>query len=444
MVIAEQAYHFVAGERHRPRSDHGPRLVILGLLIPVAFGKWGSYLGLGGTPVYFADLLIATGFLLIIFYSTTDRGGETRLPISMAFASVCVLVVLGIGLLRSGELTIFTLRDAVAFVYLAMIPAFCSAVRAVGIDTVVHWLRNASIIHSIWFVPAIFGLLPEVPIPLVGGEPAFSTREDFDLLICGVAVVLIGSDRRLPRAARSVLVLATAGAALSSGSRAGLIAALAIVLTTSLAQRPFADARRGPQRAAAVLLALIPLILTVLWLTQNPPAWALGLQKLIPNNSAGYTTGQNTWGARESAWQLVLGRLFEEPGTTWGGFGFGSDFIIQSGALPYLSGDPNVRAAHNFGVTWMAMVGLVGVVLVFVALFIWFARAAGAAWSRGGASALGLGMMIGVVLAASAGVILESPFGYMTFGLSVAIALNGVRPAGRIVIPSVSRKPSTS
>ncbi|WP_157411958.1 O-antigen ligase family protein [Agreia sp. Leaf283] len=404
----------------------GSKLVILGPLIAIAGGRWGSYLGLGGTPVYFADLAVGVGALLLLSASLGERseaGSESgRVPRSLWFASSCMAVVLVIGLIRTPSLSLFTARDALPFFYLLLIPLFYRAIQTLGRDTSFRWLRNAAIVHLVWFAPAVFKVLPEITIPFFGGTPAFSPRGDFDLMICGLTIVVVAADKKMRTSWRVILVLITLVAAFSNGSRAGLIAAFAVVGVVLIISRPFSDPARGLLRFGLSALAVVPLTAIIILLVVDPPEWAVAVQKLLPSDSSVYQSGQNTWNARISAWQLIANYASADGGAVSFGFGFGSFPIRDSGAVQYLSGDVAVRAAHNFLVTWFAFTGLVGVGFVVLALVAWAVATVPAAFSMRGTNAIGLGLVVGVLVAAVAGVILESPFGYMTFALAIAFA----------------------
>lgn len=405
----------------------GSKLVILGPLIAIAGGRWGSYLGLGGTPVYFADLAVGIGALLLLSASVGGRAEAAdndsgRIPRSIWFASSCMAVILVIGLVGTPDISLFTVRDALPFVYLLLIPLFYRAIQTLGRDTSFRWLRNAAIVHLIWFAPAVFNVLPEVTIPFFGGTPAFSPRGDFDLMICGLTIVVVAGDAKMRTFWRVTLVLITLVAAFSNGSRAGLIAAFAVVGVVLIISRPYSDPSRGLLRFGLSALAVVPLMAVVILLVVDPPEWAVAVQKLLPSDSSVYQSGQNTWNARISAWQLIANYSSADGGAVTFGFGFGSFPIRDSGAIQYLSGDVAVRAAHNFFVTWFAFTGLVGVGFVVLALVAWAVATVPTAFRMRGTNAIGLGLVVGVLVAAAVGVILESPFGYMTFALAVAFA----------------------
>lgn len=408
------------------------KLIIFGPLIAVAGGRWGSYLGVPGAPIYFADLSVGLGIALLTV-SVLRRSGTTRsvnfrgTRQGLTVASVCMAGILIIGFgggFGGAGVSLSTIRDAIPFVYFLLIPVFASAIQILGVDMAIRWIRNAAVLHTVWFVPAVLGFLGEVTVPLIAGAPVFGTRGDYDVLICGLAVVTLIAGPSVDSRITFLLIAANIAGALASGSRAGLIAAVLVVSFVAVARRPFRDPGRGPLRLAFTSFAMIPLIMLAIWTINSPPAWAVGIQKLIPNDSATYQSGQNTAGARVDAWRLVVDYVSNQD-VTWFGFGFGSNPILDSGAVRYLSGDPAVRAAHNFGVTWFAFTGLAGLILLGVALVAWFTIAAKNIRSGPPAALIGTGLMSALVVAGLIGVIMESPFGYTTFAMAVGLVVAG-------------------
>jgi hypothetical protein len=409
----------------------GSKFIVIGPLFAVVGGRWGSYLGIPGTPLYFADLSVAVGILLVLTSAADPRSRigrlQTHFPrvgwISFGFFVLALIM----GIVASPGLSIYAIRDALPFIYLLLLPVFYRAVEDLGRERVFLWLRNAAILHLIWFAASSFHILPEIAIPF-GGTPVFSTRGDFDSLICGVSAVVLALDTRIRASLRLMLLIVTAVASLLQGSRAGLLSACLIALCVILIQRPFADRDRGLRRFGLAALGTIPIAFVALLLSQDVPAWAMGFAKLIPNDSQAYQSGQNTWNARVDAWALIVQYSIDNGRAYWTGFGFGSNTISDSGAVQYLSGSADVRAAHNFVVTWFAVLGIIGVIAVLIAFALLLGLAVKRSFRARGINGIGLGLMIGIISAASGGVILESPFGYMTFVLAIAIAVQPLSP----------------
>lgn len=415
--------HQVRAPKPEPRSEEpnlaGAQMVLLGLLVPVAFGRWGSYIGLPGSPVFLSDVLYIGGLLLLIGgglkLTLRSQFGFSRLP-TAAFLGCILIGILG----AEGDL-ITIARDAAPFAYLASIPIATAALALIDRATVRRWITNACLVHSAWFTTATFGLLAPISSGVVG-SPIFSTRGDFDVLVAGLTIIFVCQDPRFTAATKVFLCAASGAPALLSGSRAGLIAAVLAILIAAATSRFWRQPKAGPALVAIAFLSSTVVLIAATQVLTNPPQWAVGLQKLVPSGSSAYATGQNTWEARRQAWSHVITYVNAGPtdGSSLFGTGFGSQPVLRSGAVDFLSGDPAVRSAHNFLVTWYGFIGPIGAGLAGLGIIVLLCGA----YRRVGfnsAAAPALAGLAGLVLTAMAGVILESPFGYMTFVLLISL-----------------------
>lgn len=413
-----------------PRSAMalGARLMVLGPLVAIAGGRWGSYVGVAGLQVFLADALVVAGLALLLLDLARHGSvaGIPRSPLVVRVASALVVIALLVGLTRAEGSPLTVARDALPFVYLALAPVFLRAAWVVGADRLVRWLTWAAGFHTLWFSAVVFGALKPIAVPLAG-IPVFTTRGDFDGLVCGIAIATMVAQPRIPAVMRIGVSALSAAAVLAHGSRAGLVAAVLVVAVTVLASRPFRDERRGPVRLAAIFLALPVMGAGLVVAAGASVGWARGLERLLAGPAVEGTS--NTTSARVDAWEAILRHVGADPWSRWLGDGFGSDFVAASGALRHLSGDASVRQAHSFVVGWIALLGLAGAALAFAALAALLIRSL-SRLRTGRAARLGGAIQAGTLFAAAVGVILESPFGYMTAVLAVALAFVGAgRPA---------------
>src|SRR5690606_32632924 len=159
----------------------------------------------------------------------------------------------------------------------------------------------------------------------------FTTRGDYDLAISGLAIVIAAIAPSMRPRLRVVVIAANLAAILSGGRRAGLLAAVFIIVVAIWCPRPFGSPGRGPALAGLTMIFLAGAIPVMLATITNPPSWAVGLNKLVPSNDAVFVTGQNTWEARLIAWRLIVDYVAHLPGAPWLGAGFGMDVVLQSG-----------------------------------------------------------------------------------------------------------------
>ncbi|MCR2824241.1 O-antigen ligase family protein [Microbacterium sp. zg.Y909] len=226
----------------------------------------------------------------------------------------------------------------------------------------------------------------------------------------------------MPVLVRSTFILASIASLFGGGSRAGLASGLVLLLIALLLARP-RGSRLSPTVVGVALLGTagaLPLAATVL---MDPPEWMRALTRILGDNTAEQSTARNTWDARIYAWTRIVEYTAADQGRFLFGSGAGSHPIRDSGALIYLSGDPSVRAAHNFVITWFAMFGLIGVLSVVLVLVVWALVATGQARQQRGLNAVGLALFVSLLVAGLAGVIVESPFGYMPLILGMCCAL---------------------
>jgi len=404
-------------------SRFASALIIAGPLVSISGGRWGSYIGIAEANLFLSDFLVAAGTLLVLAHVLTSRADLRLLLSPIQGLGLLVIVV---GLSHHGTSPSLIVRDIAPFAYLLVSPLFRVAVNNIGRVTVEKALGTALLLHLVWFVPAVFNILPSIQSP-ISSVALFDVRGDYDGMVTGVAVLWLLLRTRIPLILRVTIGVAATAAIVAQGSRAAIIGTVVAIFIYTVLSRPFRHPRYGPLLVASICFFFTPCLAVLLLAVKAPPDWAAGLIKLFPSNSAGYLSGQNTQNARASAWQLVLDYMHQSTTLEWWGAGAGQDVIAQSGALQHLSGDPSVRQAHNFLVTWYAMFGLIAVAItaacIAVALIALFLPR-----NRQVVSPIGASLLVATVSIGLIGVVLESPFGYQT--VILCLALNFTARAG--------------
>lgn len=403
-------------DQPRPRTALvGAKLILFGLLIGVACGRWGSYLGISLAGVSIADMLVLAG-VAIYLSSTQYVNLRGRL---VGLYSLCLALVIVVALYITGTFSSLVLRDAATFVYLLLLPIFISAIRSLDGQLVRKWLFRALIFHTLWYLPITLGLLKPISLGLISSVPAFLPRNDFDALVSGLAIVaafVLGIGRV---SARWLLVLGASVCILANGSRAGFLGALLAIAVYAVLQRPWQSRKNGPYIISAVCIGAAISLVMLAADTLNME-WSKVLRKLIPSENSDYASALNTSEARSLAWSRIMRYVEYQDGEILG-LGFGTDYIQRSGAIEFLSGDPSVRQPHNFVVSWYAMLGAAGTLIVLLALgaLLWQAARA---YRASELEIFGWCVISGVLVASLVGVIMESPFGYSTFVLGIICA----------------------
>lgn len=411
-----------------PRTELlAARLALIGLLVPVAGGRWGSYLSVPGTPVYVADVLCGLGIAGLVLARVRVSPGpypfvRRRTPPVIIGGSVALMaIILFQVLINTSQSSTLVTRDAVPIIYLSLLPFFWRAAQLLGEPTVRRLVEIACLAHTAWFGLAVFRVLPPIALPSIADVAIFTTRGDFDLLIAALSVVVFASSRRSSPGLKFILVGIALASFFAGGSRAGLFAGALLILIGLAYNRPSGTGIDGKWVAAGAF-AFAGLAPVASLLLDNPPTWMRALTRLLDFGSAEQATAANTWNARLMAWDRVWRYTAETPERLWIGSGLGQQPVLESGAVVFLSGDPAVRAAHNFLITWVAFFGISGIAIIGATLVAWTLWSIARARRARSFSALGAGLASSVIVAGLGGVLLESPFGYMSLILGLSIA----------------------
>jgi O-Antigen ligase len=413
-------------------KSHGGRLVLLGLLIPLAVGRWGSYMGLPETSIFVSDVLVLIGIAMSL--STGVGWNATPKPIW----PILLIVPLQGWLVARGADLHYKLRDTAPFLYFALTPWISTALSRVPLDTIRRWVGRSLLIHLAWFSLVTAGILPPLETPL-SGVPIFTVRGDWDALVAGLTLCWLPWSRWRPEFVLLVFGLAAWGT-VAQGSRAGLLGAFAALCVIAIKARVFSRPRLGP--IVVIMGCFLSATATATWLiVSGVPSWAAGLDRLIPSSSSEAIRGANTAAARENAWSLIWSWVQLTPERLLFGDGVGSSFVVKSGALPYLSGDVTVRQAHCYVVTWLAEVGVLGLTLICTWLVIMLLRS----YRSAGAdfTSFGIAQVVGILVTGLAGVVVESPFGYQSLVLGFCIsshALVSANPSTQLNTSKTQRK----
>jgi len=402
--------------------------ILLGLLVPVAGGKWGSYLGIASVEVFLSDTLLAAGLIGLLVCSVS-AARSTGVKLSQGQFGLLLLVALfAITEFSSGAGSSVTrLRDLAPFFYLMLLPFVVGALRELKPASVVRRLDGALTVHAIWCVPAFLGVLPPISIAAIGGFPVFATRPDIDVPLLAALTVFTLPRRISSVGLRCAVVVLIAGAALTQSSRAALGGSLVgAAVYVLFKQRSKLQGLVRLSSAAAVALA----VLVGVQLLAGPKlisSGAVGRAGLVGGDaSSAATSGQGTAQARYVAWDLVLAdwkangspALGERPGT---------EIVRDSGALTYLSGDPSVRAPHDWWVGCLARFGPVGLLLwLAMALSALSYRRSIVSWPSGISRklfAMSLALVASLLVASTLGVVIEAPFGSQILVLALALAV---------------------
>lgn len=416
-------------------------ILLLGLLVPVVGGKWGSYIGLPGSGIFLSDVLLGIGTIGLLLRSKrlrARRAGLRLTPLVVAAA----LVFVSLEILRGSGAPAVRLRDSAPYLYLCLFPVVAVGFGIIGQSTVLRAVDRALAIHAAWSVPALLGVLPSIALPTaVFGFPVFETRPDIDVLLLGVFLAsTLRRDRHLSPSLKFLVGASVLASMVTQSSRAALAGGLVAAGVIYFLTRP---PRLKPASVILVCGAVAAACLTVV-LSSNLPtspllqSGAIARAGLVPTAAYAAEGGRGTAQGRSEAWQLMF-QYYGAAGTPLLGIGPGAEIVRDSGAVAFLSGDLSVRAPHSWWVNLWVRYGPVGALVWLLVLVNLFRRQnrvsetgmAGAGEENQRAGAVGSGLGLAVLVAGSLGVVIESPFGAQVLLLAGVLRSCSVRPASR-------------
>lgn len=382
-------------------------LILLTLFLSVSSGRWGSWIGIPGTPFYLIDFLLISAALS----SLPDAARRKSLYFG-SFGFILLFTILQY--LSSGNAsTVTKIRDLAPFLYLLLIPLLAVSLSNIDIRTIFLCLRYATLINAIWS----FGIATNLIHPIVLGGPfqvpLFSPRWDQTGMALAIGLIVwSGSERKNLRKSIPVIIFLILTAFLQS-SRASILAFAFASLFVLL---------RAKNRSKSQFTRFIVVFGVVLAAFLMQPK----INLLLPQNSAvGKFSSQftdlrqsNTVSARLNAQILIL-EYWKDSGKIMFGLGPGDEMVINSSAVLYLSGSPDVRAPHSWIVGLLARYGLVG-------FFLWSLWPVKLLLTRMRSSNFTNEvkvMVIAILICSFFGVIIESPFGSIPFCIFLAFIL---------------------
>ena len=425
---------------------YGPLLLALYF---VATTRWGSYLLPG--PPYIGDIALA-GLVAHRAWTLFRKGTPTPLLSWTLTLPATLLLLLSAATLATGELSADGLRDAAPYFY-AILMLFGQSYRAISPRVAERLVFGALLILITWYsaVDLFPGLASEVTVP--GGDDVFlfGQRGDISGALIGVLAAL-ALDRVL--VGRNVWLNAGLAAwalvvVLSNQSRSAMLATVLCFALIGLRQLLLEGRRRSGAGAipallranagvALAVLVAIPLAFTVL--SGTPEALdrsvnvvrGSGAEDDVQDGGVqdgggtrpiyGTNSGVGTFTARKDAWAEIVDWINRDGASrALLGVGFGPHYLQLSGGDVLLLGplaDPDVRAAHNFGVNTWARLGAIGLLLItsiFALALIAALRLAIRSRTPPLLDLFAALLVIAIPTTALLGVVLESPFGAIPY-----------------------------
>ncbi len=279
---------------------------------------------------------------------------------------------------------------------------------------------------------------PQLPqsMPMVAptqGITLFKPRSDLEAAVVAIfgAWMLLrlisGRTHRLLTFAAATVAWVTV---VSTESRAAVLGAGLIAVVTGYAAIRSTSIGKSKQ-LAAMMAAPVVLIGVVTLLPMTTVGQSLAGTFGISTTDAG-AAAQGTTKARERTWRYLLDYSNDTTPRFFVGVGFGPNYMAETAALNLLTNadgrdlERSPRAPHNYLLNTLVREGLVGFMILGGLLISIFRRVVTVASDLATDPLLFLATMmcVGLIIPATFGVILESPFGAIPFFWGAGILLS--------------------
>lgn len=391
----------------------------------LATSRWGSQFGV--PPLYICDALLALTAAHYLTQGWTDQPTPPAQRDGPGIVAVLLLAYAVVHLAASAPLDLTTLRDAVPYLYVLVAFLAAASYRTSTPEQRRGTLRlfnYALLFHLAWVSVARFIPSLNTQVAVEADTPAvalFRIRTDFDSAVIGITVAwyllrLMRGDLQ-SRVVGWAVVLGGAALVLSLNSRAGLIAMCLCVILVLL------FFLWGPFESSRLLMVLgvapLALVVVVALLPLTPAGAKLVGGFGLTQEASAQPLGVGTQQARAESWAQVVDYTQADPGREVVGVGFGENFMTDSGAIVPLVGyyADDVRSPHNWFVGTFARLGWIGVGLIALLLGTLFGqvRRLRRRIATDDLAALAALSLTALIVAATLGVIMESPFGAIPF-----------------------------
>lgn len=409
-------------------NDKAPAMAgTFAVMLAIIGSRWGAYLG--RPPVFLTDVLIVAAVSRWVALWVLSRGVH---PVRAPLASLYLLPITcltGARFLCGGTYGLDALRDFAPYAYSAV--GLLSAVAAAnaGPKTLAktgRCLLWALRVHALWFVTVSL-VWPGLPLhlPVVSPEQGLhllQPRNDFDMALTGVyaAWVVLQRVKGKGSAGLGIAILTLCWAAIfRAGSRAGLIGASVPTLLVVGTMLRSARIGRG-RRLVLVLSILMATPVFGVALAQSPIGQRI-LGTFGETDTAVSAQANGTSRARTRAWNRLWDFASQSPTRILIGVGYGPNYMRTTGADLLLVGEQDAdaipRSPHNYWIGTLMRGGFISAICsLLLAIFIVRRSVAlSRLWEQEPFFFASAMIPMALLIPASLGVVLESPFGAVPY-----------------------------
>ncbi len=429
-------------------------LVLAALFIDVAAGRWGAYIATPIPGIYLPDALLVIGALSALPNVRLLRAMPRQVLIVFAIPLLYILArIIQVLVTGAHDEPYLIVRDLAPYAYLTIVPLLVLALRQVKFSWLLWLLRIATLLHLLGVTALNWGLLGPFQSDLLGGVDVdvLSYRGDLQGVIFGIGIIAWGNWPGSSRGVRVLQFLFLVGG-IQLDSRSAFVTFSFCVVVVLIRERKWF----APWKFLLLAALAIPVSLTATYVAQqlsvstlsSPaipaqllPSAAPGAAKLVGYEGAGVGTSS----ARLATYGLIIEYL-KNPGFLPVGSGPGTDVlytictglseapartkIVENAMTVYLpkcavddaGAATTLRDPHNWLLNWLIYNGVVGTLILLLALMlpIWVYR-------RSRDSILPISVIAAYFVCGSFGVIISASFGMLpvTVMLASLIALSG-------------------
>jgi hypothetical protein len=406
--------------------------LLLLLCLDLFGGRWITYIGIPGTPFFFIDSIFILICLYKIFFARKSNGKFSHeLPVREKLVVWGLFTFCSFQILRNQEADIvYRVRDLIPFIYIMFIPFLRKLLAKVNLILIADKLTWTSIAHTLWAIPSARSLFNPIEIGGVFQEPLFGVRTDQTGFVLGVGILACFyriSQGYKPRAS-SFLIFYLACCVILLNGRAAFLAVLFCLLIGFLIIQNNRSNTQNSQRYLSVILIIflfttLSLVMNVLHVDLPEDSNLKRFGIVSSETGEGKISGDGTVQGRELAQKMLLEWTVNNENIMFGA-GPGSEMLIESGAVKFLSGDLTVRSPHSWPIGLFSRFGVAGTILWFMSVILLLSHKIILAPIRI-MTKFPESLVVPIFITSLFGVIIESPFGALPFAIFMAIIDSG-------------------
>lgn len=395
-----------ANINHKPRNElllkSAQKLALFALALPLAAGKWGSYIGFYNQGIFISDLCLLVACIVAFIIKPRILFDNLIL-----FTTIWIFIISQF--IRNPELeNSDKIRDLIPYIYLGFYQPIAFLCESIGFRTILTIVRIATLFHLLWSSAISLDILKPFSLPFFFGMPIFTTRWDQTGFVIAIGLVAWSGQPKYQFKGNNFVRFGFLLLAFSQGSRAGLLAFVAallwVIFHNLVWDRELSAGQRDNFVKFLFALGMIAILLLPSLIRFLPENSALGRIGILEISESARASANGTANGRNLAQRKLLNWV-ELRNQNFLGVGPGVEMVYESGAFLNLSGSKDVRSPHSWPVGALARFGIFGFCL-WISIIHLISRFRFSDFKHPASS-----WVLSIIIASLVGVIIESPFG---------------------------------